>query len=158
MTVDMSLIGVILNFIFLLIVLNAVLYKPLRSFFEKRQDQIKHDLHEAARLNEIASQRVTEKNEELNNFRLECRSIKSRVIKDAENERDNILHIAKIKAEDLVKHAENQILEKNKKAEINLEKHLSGIIADLTGKLLAEKIDSAKDQELINKLLDKRGN
>ena len=157
MTIDMSMIGVILNFILLLVILNALLYRPLRGFFESRQKKIKDDLDEAAKLTEIANQRVTEKNNELNNFRLECRSIKDRIVKDAENERDTILYNAKIKAHDLIQHAEYQIVEKNKRAEINLEKHLSEIIAELSGKLLAEKIDSQKDKELITRLLVKRG-
>jgi F-type H+-transporting ATPase subunit b len=157
MTVDFSLLGVILNFILLLFILNRLLYKPLKGYFDERQKKIKDDLDEAERLNKIADDRVTEKNEELNNFRKECRSIKEKIVKDAETEREGILLAAKNKENELIKHAENKITELNNRAITEIEKRLSEIIADLTGQVLAEKIDGSKDKELIEKLLAKRG-
>jgi F-type H+-transporting ATPase subunit b len=157
MTVDFSLIGVILNFVLLLFILNRLLYKPLKGFFDDRQKKIKEDLEEAERLSKIANERVTEKNEELNNFRAECRGIKEKIVKDAEAEREAILHAAKVKENELIKHTEGKIIELNKRAVEEIESKLSEIVADLASKVLAEKIDDVRDKELINKLLAKRG-
>jgi len=140
-----------------MVILNRLLYKPLKKFFNDRQNKIKEDLLEAERLTKIANDRVTEKNQELSNFRSECKGIKDKIMKDAEIERENILLSAKLKEQDLIKHAENKIRTINKKAIDELEDKISEVIATLTGKILEEKIDSDKDKELITKLLAKRG-
>ncbi|MCL1826695.1 MAG: F0F1 ATP synthase subunit B [Candidatus Cloacimonetes bacterium] len=157
MYIDFLLLATILNFILLMIILNRLLYKPLKKYFNDRQNKIKEDLAEAERQNKIANDRVTEKNEELSNFRAGCKEIKEKIIKDAEAEREVILMAAKDKEQDLIKHAENKIMTINKKAIDDLEDRISEVIATLTGKILEEKIDSEKDKELIMKLLAKRG-
>ena len=157
MYIDFLVIATVLNFLLLLIILNRLLYKPLRKFFTDRQNKIRDDLAEAERLTQMANDRVTEKNEELSNFRAECKLIKDNILKDATAERENILYAAKLKEVELIKHAENKIQTMNKKATDELEEKISRIIADLAGKVLEEKLDSDKDRELILKLLSERG-
>ena len=157
MYIDFLVIATVLNFLLLLIILNRLLYKPLKKFFTDRQNKIREDLAEAERLTQMANDRVTEKNEELNNFRAECKQIKDNILKDATAERESILYAAKLKEVELIKHAENKIQTMNKKAIDELEERISRIIADLAGKILEEKLDSEKDKELILRLLAERG-
>ena len=157
MYIDFLVIATVLNFLLLLIILNRLLYKPLRKFFTDRQTKIREELAEAERLTQMANDRVTEKNEELSNFRAECKLIKDNILKDATVERENILYAAKLKEVELIKHADNKIQTMNKKAIDELEERISRIIADLAGKVLEEKLDSEKDRELILRLLAERG-
>ena len=157
MYIDFLVIAVVLNFILLMIILNRLLYKPLKKFFTDRQTKIQQEIHEAERLTKLANDRVTEKNEELNNFRAECKAIKDKILRDASAERESILYSAKVKEQEIIKHAENKVETINKRAIDELEEKISWIIADLAGKVLEEKIDSEKDRELILRLLAKRG-
>lgn len=157
MAIDFSLIVVILNFILLLIVLNNVLYKPLKKYLADRQEKIKNDVDEASQSIEKANQLVIQKEEELKNSMEEARKIKDSIRREAENQADKILHDAKLQERETIQQTQNQLNELNKKAMADIETQLSGMIADLTSKVLAEKIDVEKDRELINKLLAKRG-
>lgn len=157
MALDFSLIVVILNFILLLIVLNNILYKPLRNFLADRQKKIQSDVEEADISIQKANQLVAQREEELKSSMEEARKIKDTIRREAETQADNILHNAKQQERETIQQTQNQLKELNKKAMIEIESKLSDIVADLTGKVLAEKIDEKKDRDLINKLLAKRG-
>ena len=157
MTIDFSMIIVILNFVLLMIVLNNLLYKPLKQYFSDRQTKIQQDVEEASVSIEKASQLVLQREEELKNSMEDARKMKDSIRHEAEKQADQILHNAKMQERDTIQQTQNQLKELNKKAFIEIESKLSGMIVDLTEKVLEEKIDAKKDKELINKLLAKRG-
>ena len=158
MTIDISLIVIILNFVLLLIILNAVLYKPLKSFLTERQNKIQNDIEEASKSVERANQLVVEKEGQLKNAMNEARSIKDTIRQEAETQADQIVLAAKIQEQEMLKQTENRLETMSKQAMIDIETQLTEIVADLAGKVLAEKIDGAKDKELITKLIAERGN
>jgi F-type H+-transporting ATPase subunit b len=157
MTIDLSFVLVILNFILLLIILNNVLYKPLKAYFSDRQNKIKADIDEANQSIEKANQLVIEKDTELKNAFLEARNIKDKITKDAEIHAEKIIQSAKQTELDVIQDTEIRLKELNKKAKEELEFDLADIVIDLTKKVLFENMDAEKDRALINKLLAERG-
>ncbi|MCL2063085.1 MAG: F0F1 ATP synthase subunit B [Candidatus Cloacimonetes bacterium] len=157
MTIDISLIAVILNFVLLLICLNAILYKPLKGFLSDRQKKIQDDIEEANQASIKANKLAEEREGELKNAIEEARKIKDTIRHEAENQAENILKAAKEQERDIVSQTENKLKTMGKNAMKDLEIQLTEIVADLTGKILSEKIDDTKDKELINKLITKRG-
>jgi len=157
MTIDMSFVLVILNFVFLLIVLNSLLYKPLKGYFTDRQTQIKNDLEEASKSVEQAKLLVIEKEDELKKAFVEARNIKDNIVKEAEQHAEKIILTARKTEADILADREYKLKELEKKTKEELENELSDIIVDLASKILAERIDGAKDKEMINSLLAKRG-
>lgn len=157
MTIDFSMIIVILNFVLLMIVLNNLLYKPLKQYFVDRQNKIQQDVNEANDSIEKANQLVVQREEELKNSMEDARKMKDSIRYEAEKQAEQILHNAKLQERDTIQQTQNQLRELNKKAFRDIESKLSVIVANLTEKVLEEKIDSEKDKELINKLLAKRG-
>lgn len=157
MTIDISFLLVILNFVFLLIVLNNLLYKPLKAFFADRQNQIKSDVEEASKSVEQAQLLVIEKEDELKKAFVEARNIKDTIVKEAEHHAETIILTARKNEADILADREYKIKELEKKAKEELENDISDLIVDLASKILAEKIDCDKDKELINSLLTKRG-
>ncbi|MCK9328689.1 MAG: hypothetical protein PHY08_01000 [Candidatus Cloacimonetes bacterium] len=157
MTIDFSMIIVILNFVLLMIVLNNLLYKPLKQYFVDRQNKIQQDVNEASESIEKANQLVVKREDELKNSMEDARKMKDSIRYEAEKQAEQILHNAKLQERDTIQQTQNQLKELNKKAFRDIESKLSVIVANLTEKVLEEKIDSEKDKELINKLLAKRG-
>jgi len=157
MTIDFSFILVIINFVFLLLVLNKILYKPLKAFLSERQTQIKNEVEETTRSVEKANQLVLEKEEELRRAFIEARDIKDTIVKEAEVHAEGIIQNAKQKELDIIQNTDVQLSELNKRRMEEMEHQLADIIVDLTSKVLAERVDGEKDKELINKLLAERG-
>ena len=157
MTIDISLIAIILNFILLMIVLNTILYKPLKKYFEERQNKIQNDIDEASKSLEKANKLVAENESKLKNAIEEARCIKEAIHQEAIEQAENIIKIAKKQEHDIILQTENKLVSMNKQAMKDLESQLTDIVIDLAGKVLTEKMDDKKDKELINRLLVERG-
>ena len=157
MTIDVSIIFVILNFVLLLIILNRLLYQPLKKYFTDRQTQIKNDVETASKSIEEANKLVTEKEEELKKAFIEARNIKESIRREAEVTAENTKQQAIKDGLEKIKQAEIHCEEFRRQTMENLESDLADIVVDLAGKVLEVKLDSAKDKELILKLLANRG-
>ena len=157
MTIDISLVVVILNFILLMIVLNSLLYKPLKGYFTARQKKVEDDIMQAEQSIEKANQLVTQKENEMRLALDDARKMKENIRRDAETQAEDIIKVAKQKEHEIIAQEENKIRELHHQATIQIEAELSALIADLTARVLAEKIDSEKDKQLILKLLENRG-
>ena len=156
MTIDFSVLMVILNFVLLVIILNALLYEPLRKFLSERQEKIQRDIDDASKSVDKANQLVIEKEEELKKAVTEALATKETIKKEAEIQADMILRDAKQHEAHIMQQAEDKIQALSKKARIELEASIGTLVANLAGQVLSEKIDGEKDKELINKLLSKR--
>jgi F-type H+-transporting ATPase subunit b len=157
MTIDISLIFVILNFALLLIILKSLLYKPLMDFLSERQQKVENDVAEANRSMEEASKLVIEKESELKMALEDARQIKDNIRREAELQAENLIHAAKEHERNIISQTQNQIAEQHKQAMTQIESDLLSLIAEVSGKVLSEKIDSQKDKELIHRMLEKRG-
>ena len=157
MTIDISLVAVILNFVLLLIILNAILYKPLKGFLSDRQKKIQSDIEEASKSIEKAYNLAQQREYELKNAIEEARNIKEAIRVEAENQAENIIKAAKEHERDIISQTENKLKTMSEQTMRDFESQITEIVADLTGKVLAEKIDDVKDRELINRLLANRG-
>ena len=156
MTIDISLIVVILNFVLLLIILNRVLYKPLRGFLTDRQTQIQKDLDEAKASIDKAQALEQQKEDELKASMLEAQNMQTRIRRDAETKAEEIIFAARKTEQEIIVQTENKIQAITDEAKIKLEQQLSEIIVHMTAKVLHEKVDAVKDAELINRLLADR--
>jgi len=157
MTIDISLIIVILNFLLLVIVLNGLLYKPLKGYLQSRQKKIADDIAEAANGIQKAEQLVVERETELRKSMEEARHIKDSIKSEAEVHADKIIQAAKQTERDIINDTEYKIQEMSKHARTIIESDLADIIVDLTKKVLAEKMDSESDKQLIQRVLATRG-
>lgn len=63
---------------------------------------------------------------------------------------------ARDKASAIIKDAENTIVQNTNKARSNLESELVGLISEVSGAVIEEKVDAKKDEELIKRNLSQR--
>jgi len=151
--IDYSFIIVILNFILLLVVLNKILYKPIKKFLEERQKAIASDLDEAKTSRDKAEKLVEKKAEELKKSADEIRKMKNAATNDAEEKARDIVKNAKEHEKRILQEAEEQLGIKKVKVMGEMEDELAGLITELSSKFLSEKVDEKNDIKLINKII-----
>jgi len=147
------LIGQIINFLLFLLILRVFAYKPLLNAMEKRSKRIEEGLKNADQQDEMKKA-----------FELE----KKKVLKAAKEEGAAIVASSHDKAmqlqETMLKQAEAKVGEMSDRAEADLESQKVALRAELkefagelsiaiAEKILKEKVDGKKEQELIKNML-----
>lgn len=152
-SIDYTLIIVILNFIFLLIILNNLLYKTLKKFLTERQQGIAADIQNAETLQKEAESLLEKQNEDYKQSSLEIRKLKERAKKDAEALSDKIVKEAHEREKQMLMDTEKQLGQEKVKAIQEVESKLGEAISILSAKIIGRNIDEEIDSELIAKLL-----
>jgi len=155
-SIDYSLIIVILNFVLLLIVLNKILYKPIKKFLDERQKKIASDLDDAKASRVQAEKLVEEKSDELKQSTEEIRKMKSAATSDAEGKAMDIINNAKEQEKRILQDTEDQLETEKVKVMGEIEDELAEMVAEFSSKFLSEKLDEKKDKELIKKIIAER--
>ena len=157
-SIDYSLIIVILNFVLLLIILNKILYKPIKKFLSERQTKISQDIDDAKESKEVAANLVIQKEDELKTGSEEIRKMKHHAKLDATDQANEIVKSAKSQEKKIMQETEAQLENERIKVMEKVEEELSGMISDISAKFLTEKLDKEKDTDLIEKMLAEKGN
>ncbi len=156
-SIDYSLIIVILNFVLLLIILNKILYKPIKKFLSERQTKISKDIDDAKESKEIAANLVIQKEDELKTGSEEIRKMKHNSKRDADDKANEIVKSAKSQEKKIMQETETQLENERIKVMEKVEEELAGMISNLSAKFLTEKLDKEKDTDLIEKMLAEKG-
>ena len=156
-SIDYTLIIVILNFIVLMAVLNKILYKPIKQFLAERKKAITNDMDGAKKSHEDAIELVSKREEELKSSAEEIRKMKQSSRRDAEGKASEILKEAKNQEKRILKDTEAQLEHEKAKTLQELESELANMVSDLSEKFLSGKIDDNKDKELIKGIIAQRG-
>ncbi len=156
-SIDYTLIIVILNFIVLLAVLNKILYKPIKKYLEERKQTISEDLDEAKKSRENAEELVSKRGEELKSSAEEIRKLKQASRREAEHQASDILKEAKNQEKRILQDTEAQLEQEKVKTLKELEGELADMVSSLSEKFLSGKIDEEKDTQLIKNIIAERG-
>ena len=152
-SIDYSLIIVILNFVLLLIVLNKLLFKPMKKFLSNRQQEVSKEMTDARINREEADKLLKQRDEELKSSSEEIRTLTKQAKKEAEKHSEEILKEAKIRERVILQESEQQIELRKSEAFKEIEADVINLVSDLTGKIIGKKIDADADKKLINSLM-----
>jgi len=155
-SIDISMVVVMINFLLLMFILKIVLYKPIKDMLNERESKVAADIDDANKSKEEAKKLVLTKEEEYKQAVLEARKLRDNIRKEAEFDAEKILQQAYENRKSIVSETEDQLVHEKKKVELQLRAELAGLVSRLTGMVLAQKIDSDKDLELINSIIDSR--
>ncbi len=155
-SIDVSMVVVILNFLLLMFILKMVLYKPIKDMINERESKVAADIDDANKSKEEAKKLVLTKEEEYKEAVVEARKLRDKIRKEAEFDAEKIIQQAYENRKSIVAETEEQLSHEKKKVQQKLQAELAGLVSQLTGKVLAQKIDSDKDLELINSIIDSR--
>jgi F-type H+-transporting ATPase subunit b len=122
-------------FIFLMIVLNQIFFKPFLRFLEARQEKIQGDEREAARLQAEAESRRLRFEEGLNKGQLQAADEKRRILEAGTQEGKAFVDTAQQEVDAKVPKIKAQIDQEGRQVAADLERR-QGVLA----KEIAEKI------------------
>ncbi|MBT3168324.1 MAG: F0F1 ATP synthase subunit B [Candidatus Cloacimonetes bacterium] len=152
-SINYAFIIVILNFILLLIVLNKMLYKPIKKFLAEREQKIASDIDDASG-NKVKSEKLVEqKHEELKQSAEDIRKMKQLAKRDADKQASEIVDNAHTQEKKILKDTEDQLAHERDKVMKEIEGDLSELVTELSAKFLSEKIDVENDKKMISKII-----
>lgn len=141
------------NFLVLLFILRRYAYRPMLEFLEKRSDRIEQGLRDAeAAQAKLAGMEEQEK-KTLLAARDEARSIVDAA--EASAKKRDALRLAETEAKtrQFLEEARMKIEEEKRKILIEARQEIAAVVALSVEKVLKEKVDAAKDRELIGRIL-----
>lgn len=142
-----------INLLLLIAVLVYVGRKPIRSFFEERRLQIRHDLESAAKLRDEAEARFTEWQRRLVDLDSELDQLRARSRERAESERDRILADAAATAERIREDARAAIIQETRRAQALLRDEASSLAIDLAEGVLEREVTEADRARLVDEFI-----
>jgi F-type H+-transporting ATPase subunit b len=147
----------ICNLLILLLLVRKFLWKRVMAVLEARQKEIDgiydaagKDRREAAQLKEDYTERMSSAREEAD------RLVKS-AMDTAHTRGDTIVNEAKAEAAHLKQKAERDIEQEKRKAYSELMGEISGMAADIAGRMVEREINADDHRELVEEFIKKAG-
>jgi F-type H+-transporting ATPase subunit b len=149
------LIAQLVNFSVLLFVLYKFAYKPMFKLLDERKKKIEEGIENAVLAEERLRQIESREQEIMKNAKKEAAAI----LQEARREAEENKLLAVEKAREEIGKVINQEKENihQEKAEVlkSIKKEVAGLVAMSLEKLLGEKMDNSRDQDLIKRALSK---
>jgi F-type H+-transporting ATPase subunit b len=143
----------LLNFAVLLFILYKIAYRPILKVLEDRREKIEHSLSTASKIEARQKELEVHHKQILDQARNRAQSI----IEESQKQAKQVITAAEERAinrsEQLVTEAQNRIEQSIQIARTELRQEVIDLVAFATEQVLKEKIDLAKDADLIKKSL-----
>jgi F-type H+-transporting ATPase subunit b len=123
-------------FIFLMIVLNQIFFKPFLRFLEARQAKIEGDEREAARLQEEAERRRLQFEEGLNKGQLQALGEKGTIVDAGSREGKSFVEKAQEEVDEELPRIKAQIDQEGRQVAADLERRQGTMAKEIAEKIL----------------------
>jgi len=143
----------IINFIVTLYLIYRFAYKPLASYIERRQKNIKSGLDEIEKEKGNLESLQIQYETQLKEVQKQAEEIIEKAKQQAEVERARTIERAHREAQSLVEKAQNEILLERKHTIERFKEEIVGIILDTTTKLIKDEVST--QEELKEKVFEK---
>lgn len=144
----------LINFTILILVLWRFAYKPVFAILEERRTKLIKGVKDS----EAAEKRLAEADEKKKEIiaisRQEANEIIEQSKKKGELRYQEIIAKSKLDLEQIVQDEKAKIAIERNNAILEIKKETAEIISLALGKVLSEKVDSKKDSDLINKVIN----
>lgn len=143
----------LVNFAIVLFVLWKWVFKPLGKKLEERSNQIELSIKHSQEVEEKLRDAEKYRQAEMEKVRDEANAAIAQAQKNADQVRDQILAEAKANSEKMLESAKKEIESEKSKAMSQIREEAATLVVSATEKILREKLDPKKDQELIKESL-----
>jgi F-type H+-transporting ATPase subunit b len=143
----------IVNVLLLYAALAHFLFKPVKQFLQKREEQVKQQLAEAESSRAEAAKLAEEYEQKLNVAREEARRLIETATKQAEKSGSEIQSAAREQAQQLLERAQKEIGLERDKALAALRDEISDLAVLAAGHLLGQEVDQQRDEKLVQEFL-----
>ncbi|MEW6651884.1 MAG: F0F1 ATP synthase subunit B [Bacteroidota bacterium] len=144
----------VVTFIFLLLVLKKIAWKPILSFLNERESIIKESLEKAETARKEAELLIADNKAAMRKAEDEAHKIVEQSRELAEKLKNQILDESKITAKKMVEDASAEIERKNAEAFNKLKDQVADIAIYAAEKILKENLDKQQQIKLVDKYLD----
>lgn len=138
--IDSSLLIQVCLFIFLMLVLNKIFFKPFLKFLEERQEKIQGDEQKAIKLQEEAEQYRLQFEEGLNKGQIQALDEKGRIQEAGEQERKRVIDTAQQEVAGETPKIKGQIAQESKQALAELERQQDVLAKEIVEKILGRSL------------------
>lgn len=143
----------LITFLFVFLLLKRFAFTPITNMLEKRRKTIDDGVRLGLRLEKERDKLDEEIAQVTRDARHEADKIVAAGHKDARELVREAEKNAQAKIERMIVDAEERIKEESEHAKRKLEKDLIGLVSEATEVIVGEKVDSAKDLELVQKAM-----
>jgi F-type H+-transporting ATPase subunit b len=144
----------VVTFIFLLLVLKKIAWKPILNSLKERESFIKDSLEKADNARKDAEKLIADNKVNLVKAEEEAQKIIEQSREMAEKLKTQILEESKMQAKKMIADASSEIERKNNEAFNKLKSQVSEIAISAAEKIIRENLDKDKHAKLVNKYLD----
>ena len=152
-SIDYTLILVIVNFIILLIIMKKLLYKPLMDYINKRESQIREDIKGAKEHKDKSEKILEEQKELLIKAKEEARDIRDEATRSAKIQGEQILHDAAEQRDIIIQESQEMIDVEVNKAKESIQAQIGDFVIELTDKIIGKKLTEDEDIKLIDDMI-----
>ncbi|HSX47421.1 MAG TPA: F0F1 ATP synthase subunit B [Patescibacteria group bacterium] len=146
----------LITFVLAYFVLRRYAFDPIRKALTRRKETIENGVKLEAQLQKEKAELEQKVEKTLHDSRVKADGIVASANDSARQAIRQAEEQARDKASAIIKDAENTIVQNTNKARSNLESELVGLISEVSGAVIEEKVDAKKDEELIKRNLSQR--
>ncbi len=150
-----SLLAQLVNFTIVLLVLYKFAYKPILKVLNERTKKIEKGLNDSKKATQRLEETTEKEKEILKKAKLEAQKIIVQGEETAKKNQKALTKQAQEQNQEMLQKAEKQIKEEKKKIIIEAKKEVADLVMLATQKIIAEKLDKNKDQDFIEKIINK---
>ncbi len=144
----------VVTFIFLLLILKRIAWKPILNSLKERESFIKESLEKAETAKKDAEKLIADNKQNMLKAEDEARKIIDQSREYAEKLKSQILDESKLQAKKMIDDAAGEIERKNAEAFNKLKEQVADIAIQSAEKILRENLDKDKQIKLVKKYLD----
>lgn len=141
------------NFLLLLLLLNHLLYKPVRKFLDERTLAIENKISEANQEKERALEMRRELEAQLADAKSQAREILDNASKRSEQVHEELIAKAKEETKQMQERAGESLRLEKEKAWADLKNNVIQLSFSIASKVVKESLDEKKHQELIDQTI-----
>ncbi|HRY91079.1 MAG TPA: F0F1 ATP synthase subunit B [Candidatus Gracilibacteria bacterium] len=143
-----------LNIVLLIVILNAILYKPLVELINKREKRIKDGVENAEKAENMLKESNQIRTDMIKEAKTESQDIIEKARKSGEEVKSGIINEAQTEADKIIKSGSALVESEKAKAMQELKASAVTTIVMAAERLLKEKIDPSRDAKLIEDSLN----
>ena len=145
------------NLLVMFLILRRFLFKPVQRMFDMRRKQVEDIYAEAREERSQAEDMKQEYETRMASAREEADGLVRNAVQTAQRRSDAIVQEAKSEATHLKQKAESEIEQEKRKAYSELMGEISGMAADIAGRMVEREINPDDHRELVEEFIKSAG-
>lgn len=139
-TLDLAFVVQIVNFLVLILILNFVLYRPLRGILAQRRLEIESARERTLSVDHTVQDRMAEYEARLRNARSEVGVKRAELLKDAQAEEAGLIEKARSEASASLSAMRDRIASESSDARLLLKQQVEALSGDICEKILGRSL------------------